>query len=170
MSAALLLAAAVAASSAPTSVAVSSAAEVPFDAANYPRKTMSALRRSEPCPKKGGPVLKDVLFSQETRWHGVVRKTPPARLAALKAWTADIGDPGALPKYAEEATFVSGAGFEWVAVPEGLLAYLQMDLQAGDRVLLFMVLTGCADGEPVWGVDEYEVPKQTPLEGQDELI
>ena len=164
MSAALVLAAAVAVSSgAPPTV--------DFDEANYPRKSMAAMRRAEPCEKaKKGPALKDVLFSTETRWHGEVRKTPPARMGMIKAWTLQIGDPEAAPKYAEEATFSEGRALEWVAVPEGLLAYLQMDLMAGDRVLLFLALTGCADGAPVWAVDEYEVPKQLPLEGEDELI
>lgn len=169
MSAALVLAAAVAASTAAVSVDASSAPAVAFDAANYPRKALAALRREEPCPKARSE-FKDVLFSAETRWHGAVRRTPPARMAMISEWTREIGDPDAAPKYAEEATFAEGGRFEWVAVPEGLLAYLQMDLQAGDRVLLFLVLTGCAEGTPVWVVDEYEVPEQTPLEGDDELI
>ena len=169
MSAALVLAAAVAASTA-SSLAVSSAPPgVPFDAANYPRTSMAALRREEPCPAAGAE-LKDKLFSTSTRWHGAVRATSAARMRALKAWTKDIGDPDAASKYAEEATFAEGRRLEWVAVPEGLLAYLQMDLQAGDRVLLFLVMTGCAEGAPVWAVDEYEVPKQEPLEGDDELV
>lgn len=169
MSAALVLAAAVAASS-PSAVSVASApAVVPFDAANYPSKRMAALRREEPCPPKG-PALKDTLFSTEVRWNGAVRPTSPARMETIKAWTSEIGDPGAAPKYVSEATFSEGRRLEWVAVPEGLLAYLQMDLQAGDRVLLFLVLTGCAEGGPVWAVDEYEVPKQLPFESGDELI
>lgn len=168
MSAALLLAAAVSVSSAPASVDVSTAG-VPFDAANYPTKTMAAMRKEEPCPK-GGPALKDVLFSTQARWHGAVRKTSPPRMEMIKAWTKEIGDPDSAPKYVEEATFSEGRHLEWVSVPEGLLAYLQMDLQAGDRVQLFLILTGCAEGAPVWAVDEYEVPKQEPLEGDDELI
>jgi hypothetical protein len=168
MTAALVLAAAVAASSAPATVDVSTAG-VPFDEANYPKKTMALMRREEPCPK-GGPFLKDLLFSTQTRWHGAVRKTSPARMEMIKVWTKDIGDPESAPKYVEEATFSEGRNLEWVAVPEGLLAYLQMDLQAGDRVQLFLILTGCAEGAPVWAVDEYEVPKQEPLEGEDELI
>lgn len=166
MTAALVLAAAVSVSS-PT-VAVSTAG-VPFDAANYPKKTMAGMRREEPCPK-GGPALKDVLFSTVARWHGAVRKTSPPRMEMIKAWTKEIGDPESAPKYVEEATFSEGNRLEWVSVPEGLLAYLQMDLQAGDRVELFLILTGCAEGAPVWAVDEYEVPKQEPLEGEDELI
>lgn len=168
MSAALLLAAAVSVSSPKGAVDVSTAS-VPFDAANYPKKGMAVMRRTEPCPK-GGPFLKDLLFSTETRWHGAVRKTSAARMEMIKVWTKDIGDPESASKYVEEATFSEGRHLEWVAVPEGLLAYLQMDLQAGDRVLLFLILTGCAEGAPVWAVDEYEVPKQEPLEGEDELI
>ncbi len=168
MSAALVLAAAVAVSTPAASVDVSTGG-VPFDAANYPKKTMAAMRREEPCPK-GGPTLKDVLFSTQSRWHGAIRKTSAARMEMIKVWTNDIGDPESAPKYAEEATFSEGNRLEWVSVPEGLLAYLQMDLQAGDRVQLFLILTGCAEGAPVWAVDEYEVPKQEPLEGEDELI
>lgn len=171
MTAGLILAAAVAVSSHPAGVSSSSAPGVAFDEANYPRKTLAALLREEPCLKAlKGPTLKDVLFSTEVRWHGAVRRTPPARMDLVKAWTREIGDPEAAPKYAEEATFSQGRRLEWVTVPEGLLAYLQMDLMAGDRVLLFMAYTGCAEGAPVWAVDEYEVPKQLPPEGDDELI
>lgn len=174
MTAGLVLAAAVAVSTsaAPAAVDSSSApAGVPFDAANYPKKSMAAMRREEPCPKAAkGPLLKDLLFSVEARWHGAVRATAAARVSTLKAWTKEIGDPESWSKYAEEATFSEGKSLEWVAVPEGLLAYLQMDLMAGDRVLLFLVYTGCAEGAPVWAVDEYEVPRQEPLEGEDELI
>lgn len=171
MTHALALAAAVAVSS-PAAVSGSTeAAAVPFDEANYPRKPLAAMRREEPCPKAyKGTLLKDQLFSAETRWHGAVRATPPGRTAALKAWTKEIGDPESWSKYAEEATFSEGRHLEWVAVPEGLLAYLQMDLMPGDRVLLFLVLAACAEGAPVWVVDEYEVLKQEPLEGEDELI
>jgi hypothetical protein len=169
MSAALVLAAAVAASSASAVAVASAPAGVPFDEANYPAKRMAALRRAEPCPPKG-PALKDLRFSNEMRWNGDVRPTSPARMDTLKAWTEEIGDPGSAPKYASEATFSEGRRLEWVSVPEGLLAYLQMDLQAGDRVRLFLVFTGCAEGGPVWAVDEYEVPKQLPFEEGDELI
>ncbi|TPW18824.1 MAG: hypothetical protein FD126_3299, partial [Elusimicrobia bacterium] len=152
-------------------VAVSSTPGVAFDEANYPRKSLAAMLREEPCLKAlKGPALKDLLFSTEARWHGAVRKTPSARMELVKTWTREIGDPEAAPKYAEEATFSEGRRLEWVTVPEGLLAYLQMDLMAGDRVLLFLAYTGCADGEPVWAVDEYEVPQQRPPEGDDELI
>ena len=171
MAAGFVLAAAVAVSSHSAAVSASSAPGVAFDGANYPLKTMAAMLREEPCLKAlKGPNVKDVLFSTEVRWHGAVRRTPPSRMDLVKAWTKEIGDPEAAPKYAEEATFSQGRRLEWVTVPEGLLAYLQMDLMAGDRVLLFLAYTGCSDGEPVWAVDEYEVPKQMPHEGDDELI
>lgn len=156
-------------------VAVSSAPaqeEVePFDAANYPKRSISEHLKKDPCSKKAGPYeLKDVRFSAEVRWHGALRPVPPADKELMKRWTRDIGDPEAAAKYPEETTVSEGARLRWLSVPEGLLAYLQMDLLAGDRVLLYLVHVGCAAGSPVMAVDEYEVLDQTELEGGDELI
>ncbi|MBI5594880.1 MAG: hypothetical protein HY928_02200 [Elusimicrobia bacterium] len=143
----------------------------PFDAANYPKALIAEQLKKEPCAKRGGPYeLKDLRFAAEVRWQGALRPGPAANIELMKRWTREIGDPEAAAKYAEEATVVEGPRPSWVSVPEGLLAYLQMDLMAGDRVLLYLVHVGCAAGAPVLAVDEYEVLDQTELEGADELI
>lgn len=161
--AAALSTAAVTSSSAPAE------GDVPFDPKNYPERSLAESRRADPCSKEPGKV-KDTLFSREVAWHGAVRKAAPARRELLRRWTKQIGDPDAAVKYAEEATVSEGRRLEWVSVPEGLLAYLQMDLMPGDRVLLYLVYVGCAEGAPLFAVDEYEVKEQSEAEGADELI
>lgn len=160
---------------APAAVAVSSAAaqeEVePFDAANYPKAAIAERLKKDPCAKRAGAYeLKDARFSAEVRWHGALRPVPAADKELMRRWTLQIGDPEAAAKYPEETTVSEGPRLRWVSVPDGLLAYLQMDLMAGDRVLLYLVYVGCAAGAPVLAVDEYEVLDQSELEGGDELI
>mgnify|MGYP001618463144 CR=1 FL=1 len=140
---------------------------VPFDAKNYPLETLASRRKAAPC---AGAQLKDVMFSAELRWHGALSKTPKAGMELLRRWTKDIGDPEAFSKYAEEVTLSEGRRFERVAVPEGLLAFMQMDLLPGDRVLLYLVHVGCAEGGALFAVDEYEVQGQDEAESLDELI
>lgn len=155
--------------STPTVISTGAAIDdtVPFEAKNYPLGTMAAQRKKDPC---GGPGLKDVLFSAELRWHGEVSKTSKPRMELIGRWTKDIGDPEAVSKYASEVTFSEGRRFERVAVPEGILAFMQMDLLAGDRILLYLVFVGCTEGGALFVVDEYEVPDQDEKESLDELI
>ncbi|MBI3299948.1 MAG: hypothetical protein HYZ75_17425 [Elusimicrobia bacterium] len=141
---------------------------VPFDAKNYPLETLHARRRRDPCGKGG--ELKDVLFSAELRWHGEVAPTPAPDVELLRRWTKDIGDPEAVAKYAQLVSFSEGRRFERLAAPEGLLAFMEMDLLPGDRVILYLVHVGCAEGRAVFAVDEYDVTEQDELEKDDELI
>lgn len=147
------------------------AEEVPFDPENYPRATLAESLKSEPCRgRQRAFELKDALFSAELAWQGSVRPTPAGRLGMIRRWTAHIGDPEAASKYRGEAAFSEGGRREWIAVPEGLLAAMRLELMPGDRLLLYLVYAGCARGRPVYAVDEYEELPQTDEEAEDTLI
>lgn len=144
---------------------------IPFDPKDYPRRGLLELLASQPCAGRSGTSeLRDTLFSSELVYQGAVRKSPPARHALMAEWAKGIGDPGAEAKYKEEVSIADGGRVRWLAVPEGLLSFLRMDVQPGDRLLLYVVFVGCAGKEPLFAIDEFEGLDQRPEEAEDILI
>ena len=144
---------------------------VPFNPADYPRRAFSRMLAENSCDGKGGASeLKDALFSVELVYQGAVRKSTIRRNALIGSWAKAIGDPGAEAKYKEEITLAERGDIRWLAAPEGLLAYMQMDLQPGDRVLVYLVFIGCVARQPLFAIDEFEPVEQRDDEAEDFLI
>ncbi len=140
---------------------------IEFDAADYPRYTVSAALDAEPCSQDG---VKDVLFSSELRWQGAARKSSVARTRLIGEWTKSIGDAGAAARYVEERSFVEGTRVHWVVVPDGLMPYLEMDLRPGDKLIVYIVFVGCEGGHPLFAIEEYAEPENYEAIDEDDIV
>jgi len=140
---------------------------IEFDAADYPRYTVEAALKLEPCSNDG---VKDVLFSSEVRWQGAGRKATPARARLLAQWTKHVGDVEASSRYLEERSFTEGGRVHWAVAPEGLIPYLEMDLRPGDKLIIYFVFVGCESSRPVFAIEEYAEPENYDKVDEDDIV
>ena len=147
-----------------------STATVPFDAKDYPRSSIREALSKDSCDPRSKTEVKDALFSAELAYQGAVRPLSKDRAALFKSWTKTVGDPGSWVHYKRELSFSEKGKMRWIAVPEGLLPRFQINLQLGERVLLYLIYVGCVDKRPVLAVEEIEGLDQTDEEAEDLLI
>ncbi|MFA5137611.1 MAG: hypothetical protein WC728_00135 [Elusimicrobiota bacterium] len=141
-----------------------------FDVKDYPRSSIREALSKDPCRPRSKTEVKDSLFSAELAYQGAVRPLSESRAALFKAWTRSVGDPGSWVYYKRELSFSEKGKMRWVAVPEGLLPQFQINLQLGERVLLYLIYVGCAGRQPVLAVEEIEGLDQTDEEAEDLMI
>ena len=143
---------------------------VPFDAKDYPRNSVREVLSKAPCRRGLKVEVKDALFSAELAYQGAVRPLSEGRTALFKSWTRSLGDSGSWVYYQSELSFSEKGKVRWIAVPEGLLPQFKINLQLGERVLLYLIYVGCALRQPVLAVEEIEGLDQTEEESEDLMI
>jgi hypothetical protein len=130
----------------------------------YPEWKFTELLRKNACkPDSDGLELKDIPFSTKVVFRKQRRETAKPALELIRRWAVKLGTSQHLDLFGKDLRVEDASGSWWVAVPSDLITMMERELDKGDSVWFFMSFVGCAGGEPVFALEEYQPPDYDDL-------